>query len=904
MRHVHILTCRQSHRSLRRYRKGHRVTNHTPPRKTVTLDNGLTLFLQEKHDAPVVSFWTWYRVGSRNELPGLTGVSHWVEHMQFKGTPTIAKGSIFGAVSRVGGYLNAMTSTDWTAYFETLPADQVDLAIEIESDRMVNSLFDADEVASERTVILSERQGAENRPTYKLYEEVIATAFSGHAYSHSVIGREQDLKRITRDDLYNHYRRYYRPDNAFITVVGDFDADEMTKKLTDAFGSIENPGMTIPEVALPAPQLAERRVTLRQPSPASYLMMGYKIPGAKHEDVPALMVADAILSGAKAMGMGGGSGMGRSSRLYKALVASGLARSASSSASPDLDESLWSFNVTALPGVEPEKIEAAIEAEIERLKTTLPEEEEFVKARKQIRAQYVYSQETVTNQAFWLGNMEILDHAGRVDTFADEFDAVTPEDVQRVAQQYLVPHKRTIGWQLPDDSVTVAGADMAEEMVAAEAFAPKVFHYTGSEVSSHGFVRTELPNGIVVLAQPRPGDGAIDGTIRIQAGHAATGDTTPGLANLTGSMLNRGTQNRTFEAFNDETDSLGAMVGTATGRTNVEVVWHALAEDLDQVLDIAADIVRNPVFPEDELEKVRQQVLTGIREAEQDTGTMASLAFQELLYPEGHPYRIRTRGTEESVTAIQREQLADYHKRYFGPTATTIALVGGVESLEVAVEKIARAFGDWTNEIPEPGEAPAVDPLPSTQRATKVISGKSQADIAIGFPTIPRLHEDYYALQVANLILGQLGLMGRLGGEVRDKNGLAYYAMSSLAGDVANSLWTSRAGVDPGNIDRALDGIDQELRRIRTEPVTDDEFADAKSYLIGSLPLGLESLGGVTDLLLTLERYGLGLDYLDRYPDIINALTKDDLMRAMATHIDPDRLAIGIAGPESIEQGE
>src|SRR5690606_33904265 len=205
------------------------------------------------------------------------------------------------------------------------------------------------------------------------------------------------------------------------------------------------------------------------------------------------------------------------------------------------------------------------------------------------------------------------------------------------------------------------------------------------------------------------------------------------------------------EAFNDETDSLGAMVGTATGRTNVEVVWHALAEDLDRVLDIAADIVRNPVFPEAELDKVRQQVLTGIREAEQDTGTMASLAFQELLYPEGHPYRIRARGTEDSVAAIQREHLAAYHQRYFGPAATTIALVGGVESLEIAVEKIARAFGDWTNEIPEPGEAPAVDPLPSTQRATKVIRGKSQADIAIGFPTIPRLHEDYYALQVANL---------------------------------------------------------------------------------------------------------------------------------------------------------
>lgn len=217
------------------------MSNHTPPRKTVSLDNGLTLFLQEKHDAPVTSFWVWYRVGSRNELPGLTGASHWVEHMQFKGTPTIPKGSIFGDVSRVGGYLNAMTSTDWTAYFETIPADQIDLSIKIESDRMSNSLFEADEVASERTVILSERQGAENRPTYHLYEELIGAAFQGHAYGHSVIGYEQDLKRMTREDLYNHYRQYYRPDNAFITAVGDFDAEELTRKLTDAFGSIENP---------------------------------------------------------------------------------------------------------------------------------------------------------------------------------------------------------------------------------------------------------------------------------------------------------------------------------------------------------------------------------------------------------------------------------------------------------------------------------------------------------------------------------------------------------------------------------------------------------------------------------------------------------------------------------------
>ena len=872
-----------------------------PELHTITLDNGLTLFLQEKHDAPIASFWAWYRVGSRNELPGMTGISHWVEHMQFKGTPSIAKGAIFRDVSRIGGQLNAMTSMDWTGYYETIPAGELDLSLRIESDRMANSLFDPEETESERTVILSERQGAENRPTYQLYEEVIGTAFQGHPYSHAVIGYEQDLKRISRDQLYGHYRQFYRPNNAFITAVGDFDAGELAARIEASFGNIPNSDIEIPDVPAAAPQYGERRVTIRKPSAAAYMMMGYKIPDAKHPDMPAILVADALLSGAKAMGLGGGSAMGRSSRIYRALVSKGLARSAGSSAGLNLDPYLWSFNATALPDVEPEAIEAAIEGEIDRLKHELAGEEEFVKARKQSRAQYIYSQESVTSQAFWLGQMEIVDHASRVNTLDDELAAVTPEDVQRVVRTWLVPEGRTVGWQLPDDEIVSAGVDMPQD-ADVEAFAPTIFGYTGEEVSSHGFVRTELPNGIIVLAQPRPGDQAIDGTIRIQAGHAATRDTIPGRASMTASMLNRGTTTRTFDEYNEVVDGLGAMLGVSSGRSNIEIGWHSLIEDFDTVLDIAVDIILNPTFPADELEKIRKQSITGLREQEQDTGAMAAKALRELMYPEGHPYRVPSSGTIESVESIQRDDLESYHRAHFGPTATTIALVGGVANLEAAVTSLERVFGTWKNDIPAPQDVDAVNPPASTRREAIIVRGRSQADISIGYPTIPRNHPDYYALQVANLILGQLGLMGRLGAHVRDEQGLAYYAYSSVSGGKANSIWGSRAGVDPGNIGRALEGIERELRTIRKEPVSDDEIADAKSYLIGSLPLGLESLGGVTNLLLTLEEYGLGLDYLDRYPDIISALTKDDLLRAAATYIDPDRLSIGIAGPESVQE--
>jgi zinc protease len=872
-----------------------------------TLENGLKVFLREKHDAPVASFWVWYRVGSRNEMPGLTGISHWVEHMQFKGTPSLAKGAIFGEVSRNGGQLNAMTSLDWTAYHETLPAAQLDLAIRIESDRMANSLFDPAETESERTVILSERQGGENRPTYLLSEETIGTAFQAHPYRHMVIGYEQDLRLIIRDDLYNHYRRYYVPNNAFISAVGDFDAEELLAKISQAFGSIPAGDVDFPAIAQDPPQRGERRVLLKRPSPASYMMMGYRMPDARHSDIPALLVADALLSGAKPMGMGGGSAMGRSSRLYRALVSTGLARSAGSSAGLHIDPHLWSFSATALPGVEPARIEAAIEQEIARLGAHPATEEEFAKTRKQIRAQYVYSRETVTAEAFWQGQMEIVDHAGRIDTLANELAAVTPEDVQRVVTTWLTPDQRTVGWQVPDDSVTVAGADVpsAPETAAFRSPDPQLVWGLDGGVNAHGFARTELDNGIVILAQPRPGSGAVAGTISIAAGQSATGERTPGLPSMTARMLNRGTANRTFEAFNEAADSLGAVIGVDADRDDIEVSFHSLAEDLDVVLDLAADIVLNPTFPTNELEKVRQQTITGLREQDEDTGSMASRALREQLYPEDHPYRLRVSGEIDSVSAMTSEDLAAYHARAFGPNVTTIAVVGDVPDLDAVTSRIQRVFGGWTAKVSPALEVPAIEPPGTSLTKSYGIRGKSQADIAIGFPTLPRsLDKTYFAMNLANVILGQLGLMGRLGANVRDKQGLAYYASSSFSGGTANSVWSARAGVDPANVPTAIGAILAEVARLRTEPVTAQELADAKSYVVGSLPLAVESLGGVVSLLLSIEKFKLGLDYLERYPGYIEQLTAEDLLQVAANCLDESRLVIGIAGPDGEQDSQ
>src|SRR5215204_50463 len=314
---------------------------------TTQLNNGLGVILWEDHAAPIVSIWTWYRVGSRNERPGRTGLSHWVEHMQFKGTASIHRAQIFRDVPRPAATPTALTSHDWTAYFETVPSHQIELPLRIESDRMVGSLFAPDEVESERTVILSERHGAENNPGYALYEEVAGAAFHAHPYRHMVIGYESDLRTISRDDLFTHYRRFYQPENAFIVAAGDFEGNQLLHRLERAFAAIPA-GEAIPRsigVAEPA-QLGERRVVLRRPSGVPYLRLAYHAPRGADADAVPLLVAEAILSGGQPMGLGGGSSMGRSSRLYKALVASGLARAAGSDMSLTVDPFVFQIGVT------------------------------------------------------------------------------------------------------------------------------------------------------------------------------------------------------------------------------------------------------------------------------------------------------------------------------------------------------------------------------------------------------------------------------------------------------------------------------------------------------------------------------------------------------------------------------
>jgi zinc protease len=422
----------------------------TSPVQAHTLPNGMLVLTKEVHSAPVATSWIWYRVGSRNEPSGCTGISHWVEHMLFKGTPSIPRGAFDRLIARNGGTFNGFTWVDYTAYYETLPADRISLGLQIESDRMINSLFEAAEVESERTVIISELEGYANYPETWLDEAVKAAAFSVHPYHHPVIGYKSDLEAMTRDELYRHYQTYYMPNNAVLVLVGDFDTASLLQQVDELFGSLPV-GPELPQLRAvePEPQ-GERRVTIRRPGPAEYVQIGYLAPNCRSADFTALAVLDAVLSGAKSLTfMGGGAQTNRSARLYKALVETELAAAVGSVYLPTRDPYLFELSATVREGHRAAEVETALITEIERIQQDGIAAEELAKVLKQVRAQIAYAGESVTNQALQLGMWEVLDSYQRVETLLDELSAVSAEDVRRVAQQYLTERRRTVGHFLP-----------------------------------------------------------------------------------------------------------------------------------------------------------------------------------------------------------------------------------------------------------------------------------------------------------------------------------------------------------------------------------------------------------------------------------------------------------------------
>lgn len=408
--------------------------------KEYALDNGLKVLISEDHKVPLATFEIWYRVGSRDETSGKTGLSHLMEHMMFKGTPKFGSKEFSRIIQRNGGIDNAMTAKDYTMYFQTMASDRIGISIDLESDRMTNLVMDSKEMISERSVVMEERRlRSEDDPQNSLFENEVATALMTHPYRRPVIGWMSDIASIQRDDLYRHYKKYYVPDNAFIVVVGDVNPDETMKKIRAAFGDIKKSNIEKIPVTSEPEQRGEKRISLKKEAELPYIMIGYHSPSFPHEDSLALEVLSSILSS------------GKSSRLYKSLIyEKKLAINAGADYSGMyLDPFLFILWGTPAPDRNIADIEKALYAEIERIKNAPPPEEEIRKAKNQVEASFIFGQDSLYMQAMKIGQFEVLGGWKLMDTYLERIRKVTPEDVRRVAKKYLTEDNRTVGILIP-----------------------------------------------------------------------------------------------------------------------------------------------------------------------------------------------------------------------------------------------------------------------------------------------------------------------------------------------------------------------------------------------------------------------------------------------------------------------
>ncbi len=430
-----------------------------PSLRRTELENGLTIFVQEMRTAPLASVWCWYKVGSKDERAGLTGASHWVEHMNFKGTLNIPRDQVKGIIEQFGGSWNGYTWIDQTTYLETAITDALERMLFIEAERMSNGLYHPEDCESERTVIISELEGGDNDPEQLLDTEVTAAAFKAHGYHHPTIGWRSDLESMTRDDLYGFYRTWYVPNNAALVVVGDVDADDVFRRAERLFGGIA-PGALPNRIVTREPdQLGERRVRVERPGTTAYLKLAWRAPEVTSPDFHPMLVLDAALSGAKGVNLWASfrNPPQRSTRLYRALVDTGLASSVFGAILPTEHPFLYSVSCTATSGISLATLEAAAEEALAAVRLNGITQEEFDRAQHQLRARLVFEADSVTSIAHQIGYFHTIANVGVYHGMEAALGQVTLEDVARVARRYLAPSKRIVGWFEPIADAGAAG---------------------------------------------------------------------------------------------------------------------------------------------------------------------------------------------------------------------------------------------------------------------------------------------------------------------------------------------------------------------------------------------------------------------------------------------------------------
>ncbi|MGE5399721.1 MAG: M16 family metallopeptidase [Ignavibacteriales bacterium] len=884
-----------------------------------TLSNGLQVLTVERHIAPLIYHQLTYKVGSRNERLGITGVSHIVEHMMFKGTKKYGKGTVSKTISENSGIFNAFTANDMTSYYEYLPKNKIELAMDIESDRMQNSTFDPVEFKPEVEVIKQERRmRSESTPKGMFQETMNSVAYDSHPNRDPIIGWPGDLNKITRDEAYEYYKTYYTPNNAFLVLVGDFDTDKILETVKKYYEKIPK-GPEVKEInAVEQPQKVRKTFTLSHndiTEPA--FRMSFHIPTYQDPDAAVLKIAGMIL-GEKS----------RDARLYKRLVEKEqIATVASGGFGLTKDPGLFSIGVGMKSDSSMDRAEKMIWEEIALMQKEPVSDRELQKVKNRYKFSEVTSYTKNADIGTRLSRYEAYFNYELMSEFSKRVHAVTKDDIIRVMNKYFSPEMVTIGYSVPKEKGAAkkstkenAGVEKEDDNAADQAnLLPDDEFYFKSPlelyetVSSKGLDEVikpkeikpsikmmKLDNGVKIYTVENHLVPSMTIVGRFETGNIleANEGKQPGIAAVLGDVMARGSENMSYTELSERMAFVPFQFQIGGSYRGFTFQGFSLNEDSDEMMKTTFDIVTKPGLKDEDIAKVKPRHESTARNMLKQTSMQAFYYMYNTLYND-HPYS-KVKSTEESIKSITRDDLKNLHKKYFRPENLTLLMVGDMKPEEMK-ELANKYFGKWKNETkaPELVQVPKVKDL--TKKEIKVFSEKdyTECTINLGFNPFNNVDPDEKeTISVLNYILASSALTSRMGIELRDKQGLIYGLKSEFWAPTDNiGYWKFQTKTGPKNVEKVITGIFKEIRKLLENGITDEELIAAKNRQLGLLPFYIETPDDVASIAYDLILDKRPLDSFDKKGQRIVSITKEDVMRVAKKYFTMDKFIVVVDGP-------
>ena len=847
--------------------------------------NGLRVLLKQDNTAPVATFMVTYEVGSRNEAIGYTGSTHLLEHLMFKGSRkfnTKKGNSVFQTLQSLGARMNATTWLDRTNYFAVLPSEHLETLIEIEADRMRNAYIKEEDRQSEMTVVRNEFERGQNSPSGVLDENIWATAYQAHPYHHSTIGWKEDIENVSIERLREFYDTFYWPNNATAIAIGDFTEKEALSMIKKHFGKIRKSTKPIPEVYTAEPkQEGIRTITLKRAGQQGIVGVAHKTPAATHPDAPAFMVLSSILSS------------GKNSRFYKNITDKGLTTSVYIWDSLFRDPGLFTVYANLSPDVDHKTVEKAVVDEYEKIKKDGVSDEEVKNAQTQLIASMKFRQDgsyaiaSGLNEAIASGDWTLYT------TYGEKIGTVTKEDVQRIVKEYFKEDLSTIGYFIP---LGAGGQNKKLATSAKDLEKMKLKHYSEEEeLLSSKVVDSEPVEGIRLLTLKR-GSGVVTLTGSMLGGDIyASGNART--ADMVAAMLDQGTTNMTKFEISAKLESAGARLGFFNGQARVGFSGKFLSEDTKMVFDLLADQLKNPLFAEEDLNKVKKRQVANYKRSKESTRGNATNNMLKAFYGTDHQNSPTDPDKAiEEIKKITPKDLKDFHLKNYGVGTMVVVAVGDVDhnSLESLIKE---GFGGWKKSpLKEKKETGTANK--ASDKVYVTMQDKTSTDFLVGTALgIDRYHPDYLPLYVATHTLGG-NFSARLMQTVRVKEGLTYGINSSMRGfgNGNDGYWMVGGTFSPKLLSKGESSTLREIKKWAEEGITQKELDITKSTLTGGFQVGFDSTGGLAGGILDAIIVHGDLTYLDNYPERIKAITLDEANTAISKYIFFDDLYQVAAG--------